>query len=147
MTTNPNAPNRRWAWWGLAALAPVVGWLLFAPSGWVINRLVVWLWYHPWSWGLLPKDSTPEGFSVVLNVMLTIPLAALLVLALPRLRWWWVVVAGIAVGSITTELVQTLALGGRSGELLDVVANTVGGLLGSLLGVAVDHLLRRRRKS
>ena len=54
----------------------------------------------------------------------------------PRPSWRdWTAVGFVA--SFLVEVVQAVALGGRSATHADVVANTLGTLLGALLGLAV----------
>lgn len=59
-----------------------------------------------------------------------------------RLQWksllCWAVLAPIAFSGIM-ELLQTYATTYRSGEWLDLLANTIGVLIGSLIGVAVTR--------
>lgn len=128
---------RGWALACLAAFGAVAGMLTLWPNGAVINRLVVRLyfdlgWHRIGKW--LPLDSPGRfDFSNLLNVLLMVPIAALLVLTFPRMRPWW---AGLAIflASSAVELTQLLVLHGRVASWTDLVTNTVGGVLGAVLG-------------
>lgn len=128
---------RGWALACLAGVGAVAAWLTLWPNGAVINRLVVRLyfdlgWHRVGKW--LPLDSPDRfDFSNLLNVVLMVPIAALLVLAFPRMRPWW---AGLAIflASAAVELTQLLVLHGRVASWTDLVTNTAGGVLGALFG-------------
>jgi|GEM_PF-1953295 len=77
------------------------------------------------------------------NVAFFVPLGVLLPAALPRLRGPLVVLAGFAFSGCI-ELVQ-LALPSRVSTWSDVVANTLGALLGWLAWTAVRCIRRGRR--
>lgn len=84
----------------------------------------------------------PTGYDVVqtaANVVLFVPLGWFAV-ALTRLTWWQVTVAGL-VASVTIELGQAWLRPERFATASDVVANTSGALIGALAASAV---LRRR---
>jgi VanZ family protein len=132
--------SRSRALW-LAALAYVVGgaFLVLGPIGWSLNRFTVRL-HTLWIFDLgLPGNPSPETFGVVLNVLLFVP-AGFLLKRLTPLPWWAVAVLCVA-ASAGIEGVQDTLVGGREASAADVIANGLGGLLGSLLG-----LLRRTRR-
>ena len=71
----------------------------------------------------------------LLNTVLFMPLAFLGMQVWPRVRWSeWVVVA--FAGSVGIEMAQALFLDARSAQFADVVSNTLGGLLGAVVGLA-----------
>ncbi|WP_186467011.1 VanZ family protein [Arthrobacter sp. UKPF54-2] len=77
----------------------------------------------------------------VSNVLLFVPLGALVAWIIGRSYWW----VGAAAGLLTScviELAQLLFLPARVPTLADVLANTIGALLGALL---VLPIMRRRR--
>lgn len=130
---------RRWAAGAvlvvyLVGMVMAVGW----PDGWAVNRLIVRVHYRVLGLGV-PLPWGPDTSAVLLNVLACIPPVALAVVLLPRVRWWWWVLVALLL-SVAVELTQGLI--GRRTEVSDVVANTVGALLGGLLG---DVLLRRPR--
>lgn len=73
------------------------------------------------------------------NVVMFLPLGFLGYLAVPRRTW--VVMPTLMLLSAAIEITQTLALPRRDGTVQDVVANTLGAVLGWLLA----HLLLRHR--
>ena len=77
----------------------------------------------------------------VANVAIVVPVGFLGALAFPRLRWQdWAAYA--FVGALAIELTQGVLLPDRQMSATDVVANTVGALLGAL--VASPFRLPRR---
>ncbi|MGK9149426.1 VanZ family protein [Plantibacter flavus] len=75
------------------------------------------------------------------NVLLFIPLGALLALELPLRRWWLAPVVTTLL-SAAIELGQTL-LPERVATIADVYANAAGGLFGALVVLMVRLLVRR----
>ncbi len=105
------------------------------PWGWELNRLTVRLYtLFRYDWPVAPGWALPEHYGHLLNVVLFVPLGALLVLATRR-PWWWATCAGIA-ASGSVELVQWLWLP-RDGDWRDVVANGLGALLGAVAASAL----------
>ncbi|CAH0260872.1 VanZ family protein [Plantibacter sp. VKM Ac-2885] len=73
------------------------------------------------------------------NVVLFIPLGALLALELP-LRLWWIAPLTTTLFSVAIELGQTL-LPERVATIADVYANAAGGLLGATIVLVVRLLV------
>ena len=73
------------------------------------------------------------------NVLLFVPMGVLFVLLLGAWRWWLAVAIGV-VATLVIEFVQLL-LPERVSDPRDLLANT----LGTVLGVALVALVRRRR--
>jgi glycopeptide antibiotics resistance protein len=75
---------------------------------------------------------------VLMNAVIVVPLTFLGSLVLRRVRWQdWTAYAFL--GAIAVELTQGLLLPDRQASFSDIVANTVGALVGALLA----RLLRR----
>lgn len=84
----------------------------------------------PWLFRLLADGLDHPGPTVLsraLNVLLFVPLGAVIGTRL-RPRWLWLVVAL----SVSVEIAQHL-LAERNPDVLDVATNTIGGVLGYLL--------------
>lgn len=79
------------------------------------------------------------------NVLLFVPLGALVVWIIGR-RYWWVGAAAGLLTSCAIELAQFLFLPGRYPTLADVLANALGAALGSLLGLLIMPRRRPVRK-
>ena len=113
------------AWWFVSGV--VVGGVITltifpgspAPYRWAAGRLEPWV--DPWT------------LAVTLNVLLFIPVGAMIAF-LGRARWLWLA----PLMSITIETIQWI-IPQRNPSLLDVVLNTSG----ALLGYAVVAMLRR----
>ena len=75
------------------------------------------------------------------NVLLFVPMGLLFTLVLGRWRWWLAVAIGV-VATLTIEFVQ-LFLPARFSTASDLIANT----LGTLLGVGIAFLLPRAASS
>lgn len=118
--------------------------LVAGPWGWTLNRLTVRLYtLFRYDWPIGPDWVRPEHYGVLLNVVLFMPVGALLAVVARR-PWWWATLAALA-ASAAIELVQWLWLE-REGGWSDVVANTLGALLGALLGAAVVRRATRARR-
>ncbi|GAB3991773.1 hypothetical protein GCM10028771_12670 [Nocardioides marmoraquaticus] len=93
--------------------------------------------------GVPPTLLTYDRAEVVANVLLVVPVGLLGVAALRRSRWQDWAVYGF-VGALTVELGQGLLLPDRSASGVDVVANTLGMLLGALAADLLGGRGRRR---
>jgi glycopeptide antibiotics resistance protein len=140
----PKHESRRWAWRALLALVSLVGVITFWPTP--VDRpmhgaLSVLL-------GRLHEAGLPQwiGYSVVesaANVLMFVPLGALVaVIAVPSL-WWSSGVLGL-LASLVIEFGQMLLLPQRFASPIDLATNTAGALLGGGI-VAIVRLLRARR--
>ncbi|NYE35802.1 glycopeptide antibiotics resistance protein [Nocardioides cavernae] len=115
--------------------------LVAGPWGWALNRLTVALYVRfRFTWPIAPDWVSPDDYGTLLNVVLFVPLGALVVLLVVR-PWWWAALAA-ALGSTAIEVVQALWLA-REGTWVDVAANTLGATIGAL---AVTPLARRRSR-
>jgi hypothetical protein len=108
----------------LAPSAAGPSWLVETVSG-VLGRL-----------GLPDVLAAPERVEFGLNVAAFAPLSLLGTLLWPRPTWRDWTAIGFA-ASFLVEVVQAVALVGRSATHADVVANTLGTLFGALLALAV----------
>lgn len=117
-----------------------LGVLVAGPWGRDLNDLTVRCYtFFRYDWPIAPLWVVPEHYGVLLNVLLFVPVGALLA-ALMGGRWWAaVLVAGLCSAAI--EAVQSRWLE-RIGSVDDLVANTLGAALGALA-----LTLRRRRRS
>ncbi len=105
--------------------------LVAGPWGRPLNRLTVDLYVQfRYDWPIAPDWFLPEHYGILLNVLLFVPLGALLVLV-ARLPWW-VAMAAAALASGLIETAQWLWLA-REGGGNDVVANTLGAGLGAVV--------------
>jgi hypothetical protein len=97
----------------------------------------------------LVKWDSSTGYEMILNVFLFIPFAFLLhaLLATRIGRRWKTIVAVIVAGGVTTLSVEILQhfSSSRNSTLTDVGTNLLGVLLGVLLKVIYDSLLRRNK--
>lgn len=79
----------------------------------------------------------------VLNVLAFAPIPFLGFWAIPKLTWSdWVAWGFIA--STSVEVFQGVFLDSRSAQFVDVVANTAGALLGSVLAIAFSKIFLSR---
>ena len=90
--------------------------------------------------GVRPLDAY-NVLEFTANVAFFVLPAVLLVLIVGRGRWWLAPLTGLLC-SVGIELAQHFFLPGRLGTVNDVIANTVGALIGAGIGV---QALRRRR--
>lgn len=104
------------------------------------QRLARWLDAVHRTW--MPGWITFGLIEFLSNVVMFLPLGLFGALALRGRRY--LVIPGGAALSGTIELVQQLALPGRDGSWQDIVANTVGAVVGYLLALAVLRHVGRR---
>lgn len=88
------------------------------------------------SLGLPDRLVTGSRVEMGLNALMVVPLTFLASLVLPRVRWQDWTAYGF-LGACLVELVQGLALAGRSATFVDVVANTLGGAVGAVAGTVL----------
>ncbi|QEO14179.1 VanZ family protein [Agromyces intestinalis] len=120
--------------WALVAVAAVA---VLAPipldAG---NGGVVWHLLRVLRRAGLPGFVTYDVLEFIANVVLFVPVGALLALELPARRWG-LAVAVAAAASVAIEAVQAIVLVARVSSIADVAANVVGALIGALIVRAV----------
>ena len=80
----------------------------------------------------------PGRVELALNAAMFAPLTFLASLAFPRHPWAnWVVYAFLGSGAV--EVFQAFALEPRSAQYVDVVANTLGGVVGALVALPLSR--------
>jgi glycopeptide antibiotics resistance protein len=125
---------------GLYALGLLV--VLLAPTGDVPGYLLTRAASAAYRMGAPESWLAPERFEFVANVLVVVPAAGLASIVWPRLRWTQWTAYGF-VASFSVETLQALVILDRSATFSDVVANTLGGLIGAAL-VAVVRRMRVR---
>lgn len=125
-------------------LAALVGYAIFLaivllwPTSGTQSAGAAWLVDIARAFGVAPEIATQARAEFVANVLIVVPLSALAALVWPRSTWRdvtaWAFVLACAI-----ETVQGLLLPGRTPSTVDVVANTLGGLVGALAIAALRH--------
>ena len=86
--------------------------------------------------GFSESFMTPERLEFVCNALIVVPVPVLGSLVLPRWSWRdWTAVGFVVAGVV--EVTQGLLLPGRDASHADVVANTLGVLLGALIAAVL----------
>lgn len=98
------------------------------PAAGFLAKLVTWFGNH--GLGFLTYDMIES----LANVLLFIP-AGLLLVVLLGVHWWWLSILSGMAASVLIELGQNYFLDERYATIDDVYANTVGTVLGTLIGV------------
>ncbi|MGY2743206.1 VanZ family protein [Arthrobacter sp. UYCu723] len=133
-------PRRRVAGWEFTAYAIILAAIALWPTP--VDRagagLLVKALRKLHRWGI-PGWIDYAFVESASNVLLFVPLGALVVRILGRRCWWAGVAAGMLLSGLI-ELAQLLFLPARYPTLLDVAANTAGATLGSLLTLLVMTL-------
>ncbi|WP_206448793.1 VanZ family protein [Agrococcus sp. KRD186] len=145
VTRRVPAPLRRFGVAGLLLGVPALGVITLWPTHFLLRikpRVVQGI-----EW-LQARDMVEwlywTRLEVLANVAMFLPLALLLILALGGRRWW--IAVGLCVTlSLSVELTQYF-MPGRVAAVQDVIANSVGALIGTLLGVVVEGVARRGRR-
>lgn len=92
--------------------------------------------------GIAPYQQSAVVLEFLANVALFVPIGLLLPFAWSRLRLWHVVVIGVLLSGLI-ETVQGL-MPSRFPTISDVIANTLGALIGGILAALLVLLLTRR---
>jgi glycopeptide antibiotics resistance protein len=136
--------TRRWAWLALALIVVAVGAITFWPTPVdrpfhsALDRILASL--HGYG---MPGWITYAFVESASNVLMFVPLGALIaILALPSL-WWTSGVLGL-LASLVIEFGQMVLLPQRFASAADVAANTAGALFGGALICTLRYVLRRR---
>lgn len=135
-------PPRRAALWGLAAYLVVLGFVALwpAPVDRAGGELLLTALRKLHRWGL--PGWVDYGFvESASNVLLFVPLGALMVWLMGRRYWWVGPAAGVLLSSLI-ELAQFLFLPARYPAPADVAANTLGAAVGA--GLALLATTRRK---
>ncbi|MFC0674720.1 VanZ family protein [Brachybacterium hainanense] len=112
--------------------------LLLLDDGWAVNRANVRVWYAVTAVTGGRDVITPEVFAVIANVALFVPVFAALAVLVPT-RWW------VLLAALLSTAVELHQMGiQREADLGDVVANTFGAGLGTVLGIGLRALVLRR---
>jgi hypothetical protein len=95
-----------------------------------LYRLFVWLYRHD-----APTWMDYNALEFTANIILFLPVGLFAVILAGARRWWVGILGGLA-ASAAIETGQLLFLPARFATLNDVIANTAGAILGTLLAVA-----------
>jgi len=92
--------------------------------------------------GIAPYQQSAVVLEFLANVALFVPIGLLLPFAWSRLRLWHVVV----IGALLSGLIETVQgfMPSRFPTISDVIANTLGALIGGILAALLVLLLTRR---
>lgn len=133
--------HRRIAALALAAYALMVAVVVLSPDASVASGVVGGAERVLVALGVPDALTAPGRVEFVINAAMFAPLTLLASLVWPRVGWGtWVAAAFVCSGSI--ELLQALVVEPRSAQHVDVVANTLGGLVGAVAAVLVARQLR-----
>jgi glycopeptide antibiotics resistance protein len=130
------ATGRSWGRWiaalALALYAGLLGVVLLSPRSTTQSGLVSRLVAELVQLGVPDSLVTFARAEVLMNAVIVVPLTFLGSLVLRRLRWQdWTTYAFL--GACAVELFQGIALPHRHASFSDIVANTLGALVGALL--------------
>jgi glycopeptide antibiotics resistance protein len=113
-------------------------------AGDLLYRLFAWLYRHD-----APRWLDYGFLEFSANVILFMPVGLFMVVLVGAHRWWLGILAGL-VTSCAIETGQLMFLPSRFATVEDVVANTSGAVLGTLLAVvalAIAHAHERRARA
>ena len=131
---------------GAACLAGVllIGYLPSRVDGGVeptVRRVLAWLQ------GLGAPEWVNYDFAdFVANIGFFVPIGLVAALLLPWRAWWLAIPLGAALSGLL-ELGQYLFLPERFASVTDVLANSIGALVGALIGAGLRSISRRRAAS
>ena len=125
---------RRWEVIGLLVYCALLGVALLAPTSSTQSSMASWL-------ADVGLSQTQAEF--VCNILIIAPVSAIGSILWSRTTWLtWTALA--FVGACAVEITQGALLPHRTASYVDVVANTLGGLLGALAVLAWRRVSRRR---
>jgi glycopeptide antibiotics resistance protein len=104
----------------------------------LIDRILAKLWSKG-----VPTFVNYHFIEFSANILFFVPIGFLLGLLLPH-RWSLLAIVGGALLSSAVETAQGLFLPGRVSSIEDVVANTLGSIVGCLIAVAMRMLILHR---
>lgn len=135
--------GRRAGRWALCIYALFLGFILLGPSAEVPSDSVSVLTRAARSLGAPAALLESGRIEFVANVLIIVPVSLLGTVVWPRLNWRdWTAVGFVLAG--TVELFQAVFLAQRSAAFVDVAANTLGSMLGAIVGVLVHRRLMTR---
>ncbi|ASD23154.1 VanZ family protein [Cryobacterium sp. LW097] len=130
----------------------------FLLASYVVVILLATLWPTPLDQGysaaiqkvldVVHRNGVPEWFGYsklefTANVAMFVPLGFLAALLLPA-KVWWLALLICPAASIAIELTQATFLAARFATATDVIANTVGAVIGTLVAVVVRAMVYER---
>ncbi len=131
--------------------------LLLLAGAYALSLALIGLWATPVDSGVAVTDLAPVAWAADLlglsdaqvytltetsaNVLLFVPLGALVMLFFRHWRWWHATLVAAAL-SVLIELAQEVWRPERFADATDVVANTAGGAIGALIVVASRRVRR-----
>jgi glycopeptide antibiotics resistance protein len=130
----------------LLVYSVLLGVALLAPTSGTQSSMAAWVVDLGTAVGFSPETATQARAEFLCNAAILAPVSALGSLIWTGTTWRdWTAYAFVIAG--TVELVQGLVLPDRTASYIDIVANTLGGLLGAVvvLMARTGHARRRRR--
>ena len=126
----------------LAAYVLFVLWVLLRQSPELGTQVSYRLWQAAVWLGAAPTWENFVWAEFVANVGMLVPLILLCTIIWPRPSWrdW---TAGVFLFSLGVEFIQAALLAERSASYSDVVANTLGGCAGAVLGLVARRFAPR----
>ena len=116
-------------WLLTLAYLGLLGWILLGADRRLLRRAGTRI--YSWVGDAVPESVQPFHYEIALLVLLFVPLGWLLLRATQR-SVAWVAVGGVWL-AIMVEAAQSAVLD-RSGSFVDVIAASVGAILGAVLG-------------
>jgi len=98
--------------------------------------------------GVLHRNGVPTWFGYnrlefSANVLMFMPVGFLLTLLLPKRAWWLAILMCLGLSG-AIEYTQSVLLTERFATILDVIANSSGGVIGVILAVMIQSIVHAR---
>lgn len=120
----------------------LVGWLTLSPQSGIEEQSIVWLFIDFFQRFPGTGWMTFSTVEFLANIALFVPFGLFLVLLFGRRQWWLAVLLSV-VTTVGIEFTQQY-ISGRVTDLRDIVANSLGGLIGALLALVLTYAKARR---
>ncbi|MDH6180654.1 glycopeptide antibiotics resistance protein [Microbacteriaceae bacterium SG_E_30_P1] len=123
----------------------VVGWATLTPQSGRASSNLLWRMAEFFDRYEATQWLTFSTLEFLANIAMFVPLGLFFVLLLGRRRWWLAIALGFLL-TMVIEFVQQF-IGGRVPDVRDIVANSLGAILGTLLALVLTAAAARKRRA
>jgi glycopeptide antibiotics resistance protein len=120
----------------------LVGWLTLTPQSSFTHSSPLWSLAELFARYSATEWLTFARLEFLANIAMFVPLGLFLVLLLGRAQWWLAMICGLVL-TLAIEFAQQF-IAGRVSDPRDLVANTLGALLGTVLALVLTAAKARR---
>ena len=127
------------------AYLALVAWATLTPQSAPATTNVLWKLAQFFGRFDVTQWLTFSTIEFLANIALFVPLGLFFVLLFGRARWWLAILIGIAL-TVVIEYAQQF-IGGRISDPRDLVSNSIGAVVGTILGLILTASKARRLRT